>query len=49
MVEEKGIALFRAAIRFHYHKGEVIRGWKEAENPVASTDTRIKRSIPKPN
>jgi len=49
VVEEKGIALFRVAIRFHYHKGEGIRGWKEAENPVASTDTRIKRSIPKPN
>ena len=49
MVEEKGIALLHVAIRFHYHKGEGIRGWKEEENPVAFTDTRIKRSIPEPN
>ena len=49
MVEEKGIALFSVAIRFHYHKGEGIRGYKEAEKPVACTVTRIKRSIPKPN
>ena len=47
MVEKKRIALFRVAIRFHYRKGEGIRGWKEAENPVASTDTRIKTSATK--